>query len=159
MERAITPEQLFMGRDTAYREEWTLQIARNGLLLLDAVNPLIELSALQGITPQALGPWGYVASGWRPKAVNDKTSNAAKSSAHLEGLAVDLHDWPDRRFARWCLRNLAHLTRLGLYAEDPRWSPTWLHLQIRAPGSGHRVFIPSSAPPLALALPEQATNA
>lgn len=153
--RAITLEQFYMGRDKAYSEEWTLQIARNAIDTVCQANDVLELAAAQQVTPQAIGLYGYVASGWRPRALNDKTSHAAKLSAHLLALAVDLHDWPDRRLARWCLRNLDVLETHGLWMEDPRWCPSWVHWQIRSPASGHRVFIPSSAPALALALPEQ----
>lgn len=156
--RAITLEQFYMGRDKAYSEEWTLQIARNAIETVEKINAVLEVAALQQITPQALGLYGYIASGWRPTAVNDKTSHAAKFSPHILALAGDLHDWPDRRLARWCLRNLDVLERLGLWMEMPRWtggSKPWVHLQVRSPASGRRVFIPSSAPPLALALPEE----
>ena len=32
--------------------------------------------------------------------------------------------------------------------EDPRWTPTWLHVQTIPPKSGRVVFIPNSSPPL-----------
>lgn len=155
MSERVTIEEYFMGRDLAYPEECTLDIQRNAVHLLESVNALLEFAAMQKIEPLA-GQNGYVASGWRPPAVNDKTSNAAKASAHLLGLAVDLRDHADRSLARWCLRNLDRLEGLGLYMEDPRWTPNWVHLQVRAPGSGKRVYVPSTAPALALALPEQA---
>lgn len=157
MQRAITLAQYYMGRDKAYSQEWTIQIARHAIDWVDQVNAVLEIAAAQQVTPQPIGLYGYVASGWRPKAVNDKTSHAAAFSAHILALAGDLHDWPDRRLARWSLRNLDVLETHGLYMEDPRWTPSWVHWQIVAPGSGRRVFIPSAAPALALALPEQQT--
>lgn len=146
----ITLREYYMGRESAYSEDFTLEIARNASNLLAAVNTLLKCAEDDGVT--ALG----VASGWRPSRVNDLTSHAAAHSAHLTGRAVDLRDHPDRQLARWCLRNLTILEKLELWMEDPRWCPSWTHLQSVAPGSGKRVFIPSNAPALALALPEQA---
>jgi hypothetical protein len=80
MERAITLEQFYMGRDKAYGEEWTIQIARNGMDTVGRINAVLEVAAAEGVVPQSVHPFGYVASGWRPKAVNDKTSNAGKFS-------------------------------------------------------------------------------
>ena len=87
--------------------------------------------------------------------MNDKTANASATSLHLKGLGIDLREAPGRALARFCLRNLDLLAELELWMEDPRWTPTWVHLQAGAPGSNDRIFIPSSAPPLVAALPEQ----
>jgi hypothetical protein len=155
----ITASQYWMGRDTLYRLELTPEIRTNAAYLLAGVNALLVLAAGDGVVPGIDEKTGnYVASGWRPLAINDRTSHAAKSSTHILGLGVDLQDHRhERLLARWCLRKLQHLERLGLYMEDPRWTPDWVHLQRRAPGSGKRVYVPSSAPALALALPEQAS--
>ena len=53
-----------------------------------------------------------------------------------------------KAFARWCVANLHLLADLDLYMEDPRctigqWT-SWVHLQIFAPRSGQRVFIPTA---------------
>jgi len=128
-------------------------VQRNAVALLVAVNELLKAAAADGVEP--IG----VASGWRPLAINEKTANSGKHSRHITGQAVDLLDHPDRRLARWCLQNLGKLEELSLYAEDPRWTPTWVHLQIIPPGSGRRVYVPSLAPAMALALPEQSSNA
>ena len=157
--RYVALRDYWMGRDTAYAEDWTFQIARNGQEWVETANEVLELAASHGIGPHLGTQWGYIVSGWRPKAVNEKTSNAGKFSPHILALAGDLGDWPDRRFARWCLQNLDVLETHGIYMEDPRWTPTWVHWQIRPPASGRHVFIPSSAPALALALPEQQIGA
>lgn len=86
--------------------------------------------------------WGEpmtVTSGYRPPAIN--TGIGKKKSPHLTCEAVDIYD-PDKRLASWLLDNLELLEDLGLYLEDPDYTPNWTHLQIRAPGSGKRVFIP-----------------
>lgn len=152
----LTLAQYWNGRDDAYQEECTLAIRRNAAALLAAVNTLLKCAEDDGVT--ALG----VSSGWRPQAVNDRTSNAGKHSRHISGEAVDLTDHPDRSLARWCLRNLDRLAGLRLWMEDPRWTGAaaspWVHLQSVPPGSGKRVYVPSSAPALAIALPEQLTK-
>ena len=96
-----------------------------------------------------------MASGWRPAAINDATANAAKLSKHLTGEGIDLRDTGTRDLARWCLRNLDALEEIGLWMEDPQWTPSWVHLQIVPPNSHRRVYCPSSRPPLAARLPEQ----
>lgn len=75
----------------------------------------------------------------------------AKSSRHKKGQAVDIYD-PMRDLAQWCIDNENVLEQCGLWMEDPRWTPTWVHLQSEPPGSGHRYFIPSNDSPLAPAL-------
>lgn len=100
-----------------------------------------------------------VASGLRPRVLNDRTQNAGLDSTHITGLGVDLQDiLPARllaRFALRCARPGGLLQSSGLYMERPQWTPDWVHLQLRAPKSGRRVYIPSSRPPLVAALPEE----
>ncbi len=157
----ITRDMYFRGRDRAYAGDFTTEVARNASLLLERVNELLALAEADGI---ALGvdqvSHTAVASGWRPPGVNARTANAATTSTHLVGLGVDLQDQhPERPFARWCLRSLAELERIGLWMEDPRWTggnaDPWVHLQARAPRSGNRVYVPSLQPPGAPPLPEQ----
>ncbi len=140
-----------MGRDQLYAGACDATIRRNAAWTVLLTNQLKQLAAIH---VGFVFPADEVASGWRPVEVNDATVNAAAHSAHITAEALDTHD-PARLFARWCLQNLAELQTIGLWMEDPRWTPTWVHLQTHAPHSGHRVFIPSSAPPLAPSLPEQ----
>jgi hypothetical protein len=143
-----------MGRNEKYQVEWTGAVQENARLLLGKVNALLEIADMQDAGPKYMHE-SCVVSGWRPRAVNDRTSNAGLQSLHITGEAVDLRDWNDRRFARWCLRHADELRRLALWMEDPRWTPSWVHLQSRPPRSGRLVFIPSTRPPLAPPLPEQ----
>jgi hypothetical protein len=153
----LTLEQYWMGRDGAYPDECTLSVRRNAAAWLAAANTALKCAADDGVEPGVNKHTGNaLASGWRPKGVNAETSNAAHLSTHIYGCGGDIQDQVDRRLARWCLRHLDVLEGLGLYMEDPRWTPSWVHWQIVAPGSGKRVYIPSAAPALALALPEQA---
>jgi hypothetical protein len=136
----ISLEAYWKGRDQEYADELTEDILANADRTVERVNKLLAVSGFGNV--------GGVNSGWRPQAVNDATGNAAKSSRHLSAEAIDIAD-PIRSLARWCLGHLDVLEDIGLWMEDPRWTPTWVHLQTVPPGSGRRVFIPSSSPPKA----------
>lgn len=101
-------------------------------------------------------PEGF-ASGWRPPAVNEATTNAGKLSAHLTAEAGDRRDLPDGNFAWWCFANPHVLEAHGGYMEHPvatvirayntalvqKRAPTpWCHLTSRAPASHLRVYWP-----------------
>jgi hypothetical protein len=151
--RVITWSDYMNGRDKAYAEELTLEVARNARNTIEVVNRVLEAMAADGVDLAGV----HVASGWRPSAINlalEKTANAAAHSKHLSAEACDLADLPDRRLARWALANPKKLYDAGVRAmERPQWTPTWLHLQTVAPPSGHFKFIPSSAPAKVAALP------
>lgn len=148
-----------MGRDQEHSADLTESVRNNAQFLLERVNRLLAKAAEANVEPDIDVRTGTaVASGWRPKTVNDRTANAGKSSRHITGSAIDLRDsQPERTLARWCLRNLDLLDEIGLWMEDPQWTPTWVHLQAVPPGSGRRVYVPSTAPALVAALPEQRT--
>lgn len=153
----ISLDQYWMGRDSKYPADLTDEIRNNAQLLLARVNDVLARAAADHVEPGLNAQTGTpVASGWRPQAVNDATSNAGKSSKHITGHGIDIRDTvPGRTLARWCLLHKAVLEEVELWMEDPRWTPTWVHLQSIAPGSGNRVFVPSNAPALAAPLPEQ----
>ena len=125
------------GRDIQCVDELTDVIRENSEATVERVNELLERAGFKSIDT--------CNSGWRPKSINDVTANAGKASRHLTGEAVDLPD-PDRTLASWCVDNLDELGAIGLWMEDPRWTPTWVHLQTVAPRSGKQVYIPSSMP-------------
>jgi hypothetical protein len=146
-----------MGRTAAYGAELTDPIRANIAELLGRVNLLLAWAYGDGVRPALDKVTGtHVASGWRPKAINDTTSNAAHASKHLTGQGIDLRDNGTRDLARWCLKNEEALAEIGLWMERPQWTPTWVHLQSVPPGSRRRYYIPSSKPPLVAALPGEA---
>ena len=116
----IDAAAFWKGRDTEYAEELTDEIRRNAEVTLAKVNELLERSGFKSIDS--------LNSGWRPRAVNEATSNAGAASRHITGQAVDLPD-VDRTLATWCVDNVDDLAAVGLWMEDPRWTPTWVHLQ------------------------------
>lgn len=150
--KRITVEQYFMGRDKSSPP--TPEMRDNAQVMVALANEMLEEAQIDGVAldrmDQVTGT--LVASGYRPPAVNERTANAAKNSVHLTCEGVDIQDSRTQDLARWCLRNLPILQRLGLYLENPRWTFSeggdhWVHIQIRPPASGNRVFIPSKAPP------------
>lgn len=152
----ITFADYFMGRDRTHQAECTDEIRANAALTVARVNQLLAEAEEELIEPGIdEATETQVASGWRPAGINASTQNSAAGSKHLTAMACDLQDTGDRQFARWCLRNLAALERIGLWMEDPQWTPTWVHLQTVPPGSGRRVYRPSAAEPMVAKLPEQ----
>lgn len=137
-------------------------LVRVNALLLDAAGEGIEL-------PNDQISGNPVVSGYRPAAVNARTSNAAALSKHMLCRGVDLQDtFTSRKLARFCLRNnCAMLRKHGLYMEDPRWTAgrsntdPWVHLQDVPPGSGKHCYLPyrdvvKNPPQSAPLTPEQA---
>lgn len=155
----ITLTMYWVGRDLIFPEQCTLEVRRNALELVTRANGLFAAMAEEGIEP-AIDRFTNtpVASGWRPRGVNSRTANAAEFSTHIYGEGIDVQDHPDRRIARWCLRNLNRMLEIGIWAEDPRWTgglDPWVHWQSVPPRSGRRIYIPNSNPPIAAPLPEQ----
>lgn len=128
---AITKDELLMGRDKSYPNEYTKEISDNLDKLLAAMN---QVRAAYGAPMR-------VTSGWRPAAINGAIPNAAKRSNHMMGLAVDISD-RDGKLRGWVLDNLALMQQLGIYIEDFRWTSTWVHFQVVPTRSGKRIFIP-----------------
>lgn len=156
----ITLEQYWMGRDAVHGSELTFEIRNNAEELVGRVNNLLAAAEIDGVSPDLDQVTGSpVASGWRPAGVNARTKNAASGSKHITGRAVDLQDTRDRALARWCLEHVELLEQFGLWMERPQWTAgatgrdPWVHLQSVPPGSGKRVYVPSTAPAQAAALP------
>lgn len=76
---------------------------------------------------------------YKQKGVTD-LSKIPFGSAHLTGEAVDIAD--NGELQKWLKKNMKKMEELGLYAEDFSATPTWVHLQKRAPKSGKRFFLP-----------------
>lgn len=94
-------------------------------------------------------PW-KINDGFR--RAQDRPKNGSATSWHYKGAAIDVDDNDAGDFAKWCVEpdNLKFIASLDLYMEDPRWTNgngSWVHFQSKAPRSGKRVFVPSSAKP------------
>ena len=141
----------------ADHKDVTAEIRFDATALLDVVNDLLEAAARDGCelptnpaTDSQISGSGN--GGFRPRDCKVGAAN----SKHKDGRAVDAYD-PLRQFASWCLAHLDELKQRGLYLEDPRWTPSWAHLQNVPPGSGKVVYIPSLAPALASNPPDWST--
>ena len=143
----------------ADHKDATPDVKANADHLLCQVNLLLEAMIADGCTPLWNPHTSNLVSGsgnggFRPQ---DCPIGAPKSK-HKTGHGVDIYD-PYRELAKWCYAHPDGLQTLGLSMENARWTPSWLHLQDippGMPGSAWRLdFVPSSAPPLAAALPGQ----
>ena len=115
----------------------------NAMRLLSACNKLesmmieakiklpINIKTKSCISGEGLG-------GFRPKGTG---VGAGDGSSHCEAMGVDRYD-PVQDQSKWAMANLSKLEECGLYMEHPSATPTWLHLTIRPPKSGKRVFYP-----------------
>ena len=86
-----------------------------------------------------------VTSGLRSQEQQDKLIAAGKSRAkqslHVLGAAVDLYD-PRSELDEWVSNNVEVIQEIGLWFEHKNYTPNWCHVQIFAPQSGKRFFIP-----------------
>ena len=131
-------------------EEILMDRAEFNSLPIDIQANLITLHSRINVIRKAYAKPMYVNSGLR--RLQDQPANAASKSKHLIGAAIDLRDDDNGTLWKWCLKNLDLMAKVGLWLEDPRWTHgagNWMHFQIIPPGSGKRVFVPSSAKPSA----------
>ena len=106
-----------MGRDRIFRDYLTPEIQESAKGFLLTVNAFLEALKISHVT---------VTSGWRPPPVNDRAGGAPRSY-HLFGRAVDLWD-PDGKLDHLIETRSDLLRRFGLWLEDPKRTPRWVHL-------------------------------
>ncbi len=106
-------------------------------------NLQILLTRLNAVR-SAYGKPMTITSGLRSNAQQQGLIEAGKSNAvhskHLSGQAADIAD--DGKLKAWVMVNLALIEEIGLWMEAFESTPTWVHMQIIAPKSGKRFFIP-----------------
>lgn len=113
---------------------------RNATEIVARVNALLADLAYTGSV--------RITSGYRSATHNASVAGAAKGSLHMQCAAVDIADG-DHKLWQTLLNRLDLCKQHGLWLEDKRWTPTWVHLQIYPPKSGRRIFVPSTASPRA----------
>lgn len=110
-------------------------IEKNLKILFDRV---MELQA-------AYGSDFVITSGLRSEELQAELIAAGKTNAkhskHLAGAACDIAD-KKKSLAKYIKENEALLRAIGLWAEHPDYTKGWVHVQILAPKSGKRIFIP-----------------
>jgi uncharacterized protein YcbK (DUF882 family) len=72
--------------------------------------------------------------------ISDGKSKATHSK-HITGQAADI-DSMDGILYQFVHENINVFEEIGLWMEDFKSTPTWIHVQIVPPGSGKRIFIP-----------------
>ena len=88
-----------------------------------------------------------VNSGLRNAELQAQVNPKAPNSNHLVGRAADIHD-EGNNLMNFVLENMELAKGLDLFFEHFNFTPTWVHIQIVSPRSGHRIFIPNPGPPL-----------
>lgn len=118
----------------------TEEITDNAKDLLVHVEQILSLAAYDNV-PLPANPTtnsqvsGEKYGGFRP----EECTIGARTSAHKQGLAVDVYD-PGEHLDDWITDDV--LEQCGLYREHPGSTIHWCHLTTRAPHSGHRTFLP-----------------
>lgn len=125
-------------RRLQYVTEFTPQILANAQKLLIQVNALLNDLGIKS---------GNVTSGWRPAGINSATPNAAKSSYHMLGLAVDILDNGKQDLAHLIASRPDLLKKYNLWLEDPNFTKgkntNWAHLDLGVrQDRPSRIFLP-----------------
>jgi sulfatase maturation enzyme AslB (radical SAM superfamily) len=130
--KIINLQDYWKGRDYKFQSQLTDDIITNAVELLRRVNALLQEMHIVNVS---------VSSGWRPKEVND-AYNGAKNSYHIVGQAIDIADH-DRRISKEIEERSWLLKKHDLWMEDPRFTPTWVHLDTgMRPERDVRIFKP-----------------
>lgn len=108
-------------RSLQYPTEWTDTTKANAIKLLGVINSF--LSEL-GITK------AIVSSGFRPSSINNKTLHAAKSSYHMNGLAIDIKDNSNQDLAKLVASRPDLLKKYNLWMEDMNSTHYWVHIDM-----------------------------
>lgn len=125
-------------RRIQFASEFTEDINNNAIKLLGLVNQLLNDLGIETAD---------VTSGWRPPQINNKTTNAAKKSFHMLGMAVDVLDDKNQNLAKLIASRPDLLKKYGLWLESPQstkgQNTNWIHLDygIRTDRPS-RVFLP-----------------
>lgn len=125
-------------RRIQYASEYTDDIKNNAIKLLGLVNQLLNDLNVQSAD---------VTSGWRPPQINNKTTNAAKKSFHMNGMAVDVLDNESQTLAKLIESRPDLLKKYGLWLESPDSThginTNWAHLDYGSrTDRPSRVFLP-----------------
>lgn len=118
--------------------DFTPQVCFNAGVLLERLNSLGFVPAR--VFSSCLRSTDAQIRIYKQKGITDK-KKIPLGSCHLSGEAVDIAD-PDGSLQKWLKENTMLLEGLGLYVEDFKYTPGWVHIQTRAPKSGRRFFIP-----------------
>lgn len=99
------------------------------------------LLAILNVIRDKYGKPMIINSGLRSDADQKRINPKAPKSKHLTGQAADIKD-VNSDFWNWCMKNMDLMEELGVYFEDKKSTPVWVHVQIVPPKSSKRIFIP-----------------
>jgi hypothetical protein len=125
-------------RRVQFASEFTPDINNNAIKLLGLINQLLNDLGIESAD---------VTSGWRPPQINNKTTNAAKRSYHMMGLACDILDDENQTLAKLVASRPDLLKKYGLWLESPDSTKgintNWAHLDLGTrQDRPSRVFLP-----------------
>lgn len=132
LEDYLTSSGKYPDRQTS--KDCTDEVKANAAILLDKVNKFLSDIGQNG-------PF-TISSGFRTAVSNAATPNAAKSSGHMKGLAIDIHD-NDHELSDEIKDNADLLRTYGLFLENPNATASWAHLDmVHRPDRPNRIFNP-----------------
>ena len=143
----ISPHDYFGSR--FHHKEVTSEVRDNADILIFCTNSLLREYQDEVDHDVPLNPntdtqiSGMTEGGFRLK----NCKQGARQSSHKQGKGVDIFD-PFNELDNWIKKyNYGHrsnyiLERWNLYIEHPSKTKTWVHLTIRPPRSGNRIFYP-----------------
>jgi hypothetical protein len=125
-------------RRKQFPKDFTPDIEANAKKLLIQVNLLLNDLGIE---------FADVTSGWRPPQINNKTTNAAKRSAHMIGLAVDILDNINQDLCNLIASRPDLLKKYNLWLENPPstvgQNTNWAHIDLMTrQDRPSRVFLP-----------------
>ena len=137
-----------MEKSSILKEEFNSDIKKNAIDLIEKINSL-DCPFPRFVSSFIRSPARQIEI-YKQKARNKKVpfengvfdiSKVPLKSQHLFGRAIDIKD-TDGKLKKWLLNNVDKMERAGLYAEDFKFTKTWVHLQSTPVKSGKRFFIP-----------------
>lgn len=125
-------------RRIEFASEYNDDIKNNAIKLLALINQLLNELGIDSAD---------VTSGWRPPQINNKTTNAAKKSYHMLGMACDILDDDNQCLAKLVGSRPDLLKKYGLWMESPQSTKgintNWCHLDYGTRADRpSRVFLP-----------------
>jgi hypothetical protein len=110
-------------RRKEYPDDFNDDLLNNAKTLLSKVNSLLNELGIKEAS---------VTSGWRPEVINNKTTNAAKKSAHMICMAVDILDNSNQDLAKLVANRPDLLKKYSLWLENFQFTrgknTNWVHL-------------------------------
>lgn len=133
-------DEYFKGAEVTHALECSPAILRSGRLMCEVANKLLVLAKACGLPLMPGWDGSMVLRGWRPASINTAAADGRAEYLHVTGEAIDLSD-PRGAIGRWCKAEAGTALRdLGLWLQDPADTTGSVHVQLKPPPTGERVF-------------------